>query len=223
MRIQEHLFQGYFGIKKKQDSAKYYNERVAKLKGLDSNLDNGIENFRTILENHKKKLDAYFNFLRKMDRQSLELLRQEIRRLEGMFDVDEIANDKEERNVTKIESTLKELIGNEENSELNTLEKEVMADVKSLHELIQSISPLWEAQLDFIKKNDIEIIENKENIKILGDILKEESDILRVEESLLKKIDLKTGAILRKTTLKMRDVDRTKDMNITYREINHIR
>lgn len=223
MRIQEHLFQGYFGIKKKQDSAKYYNERVSKLRGLDNDLDRGIENFHTILENHKKKLNAYFEFLKKMDKPSLDNLRQEIKRLEGMFEIDETANERENRYVLKIEDVVKELLKNEENTDLNALEKDVIEDVISLHTLIESIGPLWKAQLEFLEKNDDEILDSKENIKVLSDILKEESDILRVEENLLKKIDLKTGAILRKTTLKMRDVEKTKDMNINYRQIEHIR
>jgi hypothetical protein len=223
MRIQEHIFQGYFGFKKKQDSAKYYNERVSKLKGLDANLDKGIENFQKILENHKKKLDAYFVFLKNLDKPSLALFKAEIKKLEGMFDIDEVANDNEEKYVLRIEEVLKELTANEDSSELNTMEKEVIDDVKSLHSLIESIGPLWSSQLAFIQKNDDEILGSKANIKIISDILKEESDILRVEESLLKKIDLKTGAILRKTSLKMHDVERTKDMNMAYREIKHIR
>jgi len=210
-------------MKNKQDSEKYYNERVSKLKGLDSDLDKGIEDFKSILENHKKKLDAYFLFLKNMDRTSLSKLRAEIKRLEGMFDVDELANDDEERHVIKIEGILKDLATNEENTELDNMEKDVIEDIKALHNLIQSIGPLWEAQLEFIKKNDEEIIGNKENIKVIGDVFREESDVLRVEENLLRKIDLKTGAILRKTTLKMRDVEKTKDMNMAYREIKHIR
>ena len=223
MRIQEHIFQGYFGIKKKQDSEKYYNDRVSKLRGLDSDLDRGIENFKIILENHKKKLNAYFDFLKKMDSQSLNVLRNHIKVLQGMFDVDEVAYDSEHRYVLKIETILKDLIDNEESSDIGMMEKDVMHDVKSLHSLIESIGPLWQQQLEFIKKNDDEILGDKINIKVLSDILKEESDILRVEETLLRKIDLKTGAILRKTTLKMRDIEKTKDMNMNYREIKHIR
>jgi hypothetical protein len=223
MRIQEHIFQGYFGFKNKQDSAKYYNQRVSKLKGLDADLDKGIENFLTILENHKKKIDAYFLFLKNLDKESLARLKDEINKLKGMFDVDEIANDSEGRHVLRIENILKDLIANEENAELNNMEKEAAEDVKSLHSLIESIGPLWEAQLEFVDKNDDLIIADKNNIRIIGDIFKEESNILRVEENLLKKIDLKTGAILRKTNLKMRDVERTKDMDMAYREIKHIR
>ena len=89
--------------------------------------------------------------------------------------------------------------------------------------MLKSIEPLWQQQIDFIEKNDEEILESRENIKILSDILKEEDDILKMEESLLRKIDLKTGAILRKTTLKERDIERTKDMDMSYREIKHIR
>jgi hypothetical protein len=223
MRIQEHLFQGYFGIKKKQDSEKYYNQRVGKLKGLDADLDKGIENFKTILENHRKKLDAYFAFLKNMDKISLEALKLEIKRLEGMFDIDEVANDSEERYCLKMEDILKDILTNEENTDLNTMEKDVMDDIKSLQSLVESIGPLWEAQLKFIEKNDDEIINNKANIKIISDILKEESDILRVEESLLRKIDLKAGSIIRKTELKRQDLEQTKDMNMSYREIKHIR
>ena len=179
MRIQEHIFQGYFGIKKKQDSEKYYNERVSKLRGLDSDLDRGIENFKIILENHKKKLNAYFDFLKKMDSQSLNVLRNHIKVLQGMFDVDEVANDSEHRYVLKIETILKDLIDNEESSDIGMMEKDVMHDVKSLHSLIESIGPLWQQQLEFIKKNDDEILGDKINIKVLSDILKEESDIER--------------------------------------------
>jgi hypothetical protein len=223
MRIQEHLFHGFFGIHKKEDAAKYYSTRIDKLRGIDSSLDNAIEKFQIILGNHNTKLDAYIEFLKDFDKISFEKLKSEIMKLEGMFDIDEEANVDAERYILGIQETLKDLLKNEENNELTQLEREAMADLRELSKLLDSISPLWVAQIDFIKHNEGTIFDNKTNIKILSDILKEEGDILRMEEKLLKKIDLKTGTILRKTQLKMKDVQRTKDMNMTYREIKHIR
>lgn len=223
MRIQEHLFQGFFGNKNKVDSAKYYTERVNKMKGLDSDLDKSIEEFQKILDNHNKKLASYYEFLKRLDKESLKELKDQINIIEGMYEHDEEANEDEREYCLKVKDSLTKLTANEENTELTTLEKDVMEDIKSLIQLLESISPLWEQQLEFVKKNDEEIIGNKNNLKVLSDILKEEGDILKMEENLLKKIDLKTGAILRKTTLKMRDVDKTKDMNLSYREIRHIR
>jgi len=74
-----------------------------------------------------------------------------------------------------------------------------------------------------IKQNDELILNDNNNIKVLSDILKEEGDVLKMEESLLRKIDLKTGTILRKATLKERDIERTKDMDMNYREIKYVR
>lgn len=223
MRVQEHLFQGFFGINKKKDAGKYYHERVDKLKGIDNVLDSGIEQFQKILSNHNRKLSAYYEFLKKFDKESLQALREEIKHLEGMFDVDDVANREEERYMVKIENVLKELIANEESNELSGMEKDVVQDLKSLQQLLASIGPLWQQQIEFIKKNDEEIFGSKPNIKVLSDVFKEEGDIMLMEESLLKKIDLKSGAILRKTTLKMRGIEKTKDMNMEYRQIQHIR
>jgi hypothetical protein len=223
MRVDEHLFQGFFGINKKQDSAKYYHERVDKLKGLDSDLDKCIDEFQKVLVNHNKKITAYHYFLTRIDKPSLQSVMDEINKLEGMFDDDEIANDTTRRYALKIEEILKILTKNEECIELQSIEQDTMSDLKELHRMIASIKPLWEQQLEFVKKNDEEILTNKNNIKILTDIFKEESDIMKMEESLLKKIDLKTGNILRKTTLKLRGIEETKDMNMNYRDIKHIR
>jgi hypothetical protein len=223
MRIQEHLYQGFFGIAKKKDAAKYYAERMSKLKGLDDDLDKDIEEFKKILSNHRTKLDAYYNFLNKLDKESLRQLKQQIKTLEGMFDPDENANRREKKYTLRVKNIISDLLKNEENSELDALEKEVIDDLNHLNALLDSISPLWEEQLAFVRKNEDEILANKNHVQVISDILKEEGDILRMEESLLKKIDLKTGAILRKTSLKMRDLEKTKDMNMNYREIKHIR
>jgi len=140
-----------------------------------------------------------------------------------MFDQDEIANDSEQKCCLKGIDTLKDLTKSEDSTELGQMEQETINDLNELMHMLKSIEPLWQQQIDFIEKNDEEILESRENIKILSDILKEEDDILKMEESLLRKIDLKTGAILRKTTLKERDIERTKDMDMSYREIKHIR
>lgn len=223
MRIQEHIFQGFFGITKKKDAAKYYSDRIGELKGLDSDLDKAIENFQKIITNHNLKLKAYYEFLKNFDKESLDSLKEQISVLEDMFDTDEDSNESEEKDIMKVQDTLCGLMKNEENTDITQLEQETMTDLKELSRLLDTICPLWKAQLEFMQKNDEEILGDKSNIKILSDILKEEGDILKMEENLLRKIDLKTGAILRKTTLKMRDVEKTKDMNMTYREIRHIR
>jgi hypothetical protein len=223
MRIDEHLFQGFFGIKKKQDAAKYYDTRVEKLLGIDESLDKGISEFKKLLLNHKNKLKAYDLFLQNLDKVSLQALRSEIRKLEGMFDADELSNEAERKHIIRINSTIKELANDEENEELTLLEKDVIEGLRRLSSLIDSLGPLWEAQLQFIEKNDEEILDDRRNIRLLTDILKEEADILRMEDSILREIDLKTGVILRKTSLKKRNLERTKDMNLRYREISHIR
>jgi len=223
MRVDEHLFQGFFGNKKKEDSAKYYHERIDKLKGLDANLDKCIDEFQRVLANHNKKVNAYNYFLSRLDVPSLHSVKDEVNKLEGMFDDDEISNDAEGRYIVKIEEVLKDLIKNEENTDLTSIEQDTMDDLKELLRMIENIKPVWERQLGFMKKDDKEIIEDKENIKELTSIFKEESDMLRMEEALLKKIDLKTGNILRKTTLKRDDIEETKRMNMNYREIRHIR
>lgn len=223
MRIQEHLFQGFFGIKKKKDSAKYYHECVDKLKGLDADLDKCIEEFQKILANHNKKINAYQYFLTRLDAPSMNSLRDEVKKLEGMFDEDDIANDAQRRYASKIEDLLREFIKNDENSELKSTGQDTINDLKELLRMIEHIKPLWQRQIDFMDKSNDEIIDIAENIKELTAIFKEESQLLRMEESLLKKIDLKTGNILRKTSLKLWDIEDTKDMNMRYREIKHIR
>ena len=223
MRIQEHLFQGYFGLKKKKDSAKYYHERVGKLRGLDNDLDKCIEDFQTILKNHKSKINAYDEFLKKLDLASFQAVKREVNKLEGMFDQDELANDSERKYVARIEGIINNLIGDEENSEINQLQKDTLNDLKELLRMIENIKPVWEKQLEFMKRDEREILSQKENIRVLTAMFKEESDILNMEESLLRRIDLKTGNILRKTTLKLRDVEKTKEMDMSYREIKHIR
>ncbi len=223
MRIQEHLYQGFFGLKKKEDASKYYHERVDKLRGFDKDLDTIIEAFQKVLDNHTNKLKNYHEFLKKPNKETFRAVRKEIEKLEGMFDEDELANDKEQKYALKGITELKEVLKNEESSELGQLEKESIADLNELLRLLKSVEPVWQSQIDFIKQNDEQILTDQKNIKILSDILKEEGDILRMEESLLRKIDLKTGTILRKTTLKERDIDKTKAMGMEYREVKHVR
>jgi hypothetical protein len=223
MRIQEHIYQGFFGLKKKQDAIKYYHERVDNLKGFDKDLDMIIEAFQQILANHTNKLNNYHKFLEKPNSERFQAVRKEIEKLEGMFDEDEVANNKGQKYVIKGINELERLTKNEECVELGQLERESISDLKELSRLLRSIEPVWQAQIEFIKKNDEEILGDTNNLRILSDILKEEGDILKMEESLLRKIDLKTGTILRKTTLKERDIDRTKDMDMKYRELKYIR
>jgi hypothetical protein len=221
MRIQEHLFQGFFGNVKKEDSAKYYKKRVEKLKGLDTDLDHSIGEFEKILENHKTKIKAYEGFLKKLDKESWNNTITEINKLKGMFDEDELSNQSEKRYVMRIEDILKELTGNENSIDVKSIEQDTLNDLKELLRLIENIKPVWEEQLNFVEKNpDMSI---KENIHVLTEIFKHEDNLLKMEENLLKKIDLKTGNILRKTTLKLRDLEKTNDMNMNYRQIKHIR
>jgi len=173
--------------------------------------------------NHKNKIKAYTLFLQHLDKSSLQALRSEIKRLEGMFDDDEISNDSERKHILSISSKIKELAGDEENEELTLLEKDIIDDLRKLSNLIDSLGPLWEAQLQFIEKNDEEILGDRRNVIVISDILREEADLLKMEDSLLRDIDLKTGVILRKTSLKKRNLTRTNDMNLRYREISHIR
>lgn len=222
MRIQEHLFQGFFGIKKKEDSAKYYSQRVSKLKGLDEDLDKCISEFQKILKNHSRKIEAYNTFLKELSVDSFKKVKNEVMKLERMFDEDELSNESERRYVLKMEDVLTDITSNEENTELKQIHKETMQDLKELLRMIEGIKPLWEKQLKFMEQ-DSEYAMSKEGIKELTEIFKQESNLLKIEESLLKKIDLKTGSILRKTTLKMRNLEKTKDMNMTYRNIKHIR
>jgi hypothetical protein len=223
MRIQEHIYQGFFGLKKKQDAGKYYHERIGKLKGVDTELDKVIEEFQKVLVNHNNKIKNYYEFLKKPGKDTFKGVRQEIEKLEGMFDQDEMANDTEQRCCLKGIDTLKELTKSEDSTELGQLEQDTIADLNELMHMLKSVEPLWQKQIDFIKKSDEEILASKENIQILSDVLKEEDDVLKMEESLLRKVDLKTGALLRKTTLKERDIDRTSDMDMLYRDIKHVR
>jgi hypothetical protein len=223
MRIQEHIYQGFFGLKKKQDAGKYYHERVDKLKGFDSKLDEIIKAFQQILGNHNNKLKTYHEFLNKPNKETFHAVRKQIEKLEGMFDEDEVNNNKEEQYVLKGIETIKEMTKDEESADLGQLENNSVTDLNELLNLLRSIGPLWQAQLDFIKKNDEEILGNPQNIKILSDILREEGDVLRMEESLLKKIDLKTGMLLRKTALKEKDIQKTKEMDMSYRDIKYVR
>ncbi|MGV8141030.1 MAG: hypothetical protein ACP5NW_01160 [Candidatus Woesearchaeota archaeon] len=223
MRIQEHIYQGFFGLKKKKDAIKYYHERVDALKGFDKDLDTIIDAFQQILSNHNAKLKNYHEFLKKPNTNTFNSVRIEIKKLEGMFDEDELANNKGQKYVLKSIDSLERVSTNEESAELGQLERESINDLKELLRLLKSIGPVWQAQIDFIKQNDEEILSDTNNIRILSDILKEEGDILKMEESILRKIDLKTGTILRKTTLKERDIDRTRDMDMKYRELKYIR
>ncbi len=140
-----------------------------------------------------------------------------------MFDEDELANEEERRYALKIEEILKDLTKTEENSEIGQIQQETLQDLNELKRMLESIQPLWQRQLDFITKTTQEILSSPANLKILSDIFKEEGEVLKIEEALLRKIDLKTGSILRKTTLKLRDLEKTKDMNLQYRNIEHIR
>ena len=223
MRIQEHIYQGFFGLKKKKDAGKYYHECVDKLKGFDKDLDTVIEAFQHLLNNHNTKLKNYHEFLKKPSKDTFQAVRTEIEKLEGMFDEDELSNDKEQRHVLKGIDKLKELTKDEESTELGQLEKDSVADLNELLRLLKAIEPIWQSQINFIKQSDDAILSNGNNLKILSNILKEEGDILQLEETLLRKIDLKTGNIIRKASLKEQDINKTKDMGMEYREIKYIR
>ncbi len=223
MRIDEHIYQGFFGLKKKKDARKYYHESVDKLKGLDSDLDDMINSFQTVLANHNNKIKSYLEFLKNQNKDTLQALRKEIEKLEGMFDQDELANDNEKKCCIKGISILQGLTTSEDSTELGQLEKDTLMDLSELMRLLKAMEPLWQQQIDFIEKEDEKILGDKKNVKILSDIFKEEEDILKMEESLLKKIDLKTGTLLRKTSLKEKDIERTKDMGMNYREIKYVR
>jgi hypothetical protein len=223
MRIQEHIYQGFFGVNKKQDAGKYYHERVEKLKGFDKDLDIIIEAFQNILSNHNTKLNAYQKFLDNMNSNTFQNVRLEIEKLEGMYDEDELANDKERKYVFKNRDILNSLAKNEESTELGQLEQESITDLNELLRLLQAIEPVWQAQIDFIKNNNNDVFKDAFKIKELSMILKKEGEILKMEEILLRKIDLKTGSILRKTTLKERGIEKTKDMDMSYRELKYIR
>ncbi|HYD03436.1 MAG TPA: hypothetical protein VEC16_04005 [Alphaproteobacteria bacterium] len=224
MRIQEHIYQGFFGLKKKKDAKQYYNERVDKLKGLDSDLDEIIDCFQSIMNNHNAKLKAYNDFLRKPTASGFAQVRSEIEKLEGMFDPDELANNKGQKYVLKNIDKLKDLTDNEESAEMQQLEQESLSDLNELLRLLKSIEPVWQEQIDFVKRyNDSQIVTQPDNLRKLSNIFIEESKILNMEESLLRRIDLKTGTILRKTTLKQRDIQKTDDMDMRYREVKYVR
>lgn len=224
MRIQEHLFQGFFGIKKKQDSAKYYSKRVEKLKGLDVDLDNCIEEFQKVLNNHNKKIESYELFLKNLDKESLEKFKNQVLKLETVFDDDELSVESEKRYITKMENILSELIKNEENNEMSQIQNETLMDLKELSKMIESIKPLWEEQIELVKNEIISKDKiSKDTIQKLTEVFKKESNLLHIENTLLKKIDLKTSNLLRKTTLKLKNLEKTDNMNMRYREIKHIR
>ena len=223
MRIEEHIYQGFFGLNKKENAGKYYHERVEKLKGFDKDLDIVIEAFQNILINHNTKLNAYQTFLNHMNADTFQKVRDEIEKLEGMYDKDGLSNDKEEKYVLKNRDVLSALTKNEESTELGQLEKESVNDLNELLRMLQAIEPVWQAQIDFIRTNSNEIFKDTIKIQELSNILKKEGEILKMEEILLRKIDLKTGSILRKTTLKEKEMDKTKDMDMNYRELKYIR
>lgn len=222
MRIQEHLFQGFFGIKKKEDVEKYYDKRVKKLKGIDEHLDRCIANLKKILLNHEKKLATFNAFIQKPSKKTLESLRKEIKRLEGMFDEDELANEEEKRYALKILESIEEMHSNEDSSELNALEREVLYDLGQFRAILEEIGPVWGEQLQFIDQEERIILQPKQIQQIVS-IFKKESEILRIQEELLRKIDLHTGSMLRKASLKLQDVEETTDMGMQYRNIKHIR
>ncbi|HEY9703157.1 MAG TPA: hypothetical protein V6C58_11960 [Allocoleopsis sp.] len=224
MRIQEHIYQGFFGLKKKQDASKYYSDRVDKLRGFDSDLDAIIDCFQSILKNHDVKIKRYDEFLKKPSLDSLRYVRSEVEKLEGMFDPDELANDKGKKFLIKNIDKLEDLSKNEESSELKQLEHESLHDLKELLNLLKSIEPVWQKQIDFMfKYTDSEILEDSNTLRELTDIFVEESKILKMEEALLKRIDLKTGTILRKTSLKNSDINKITNKDMRYREVKYVR
>jgi len=149
MRIQEHMYQGFFGLKKKQDAAKYYTECVDKLKGFDKDLDTVIEAFQQVLNNHAIKLKNYHEFLMRPSKETFQPVRKEIEKLIGMFDEDELANNKEQRYVLKSITQLKDLTKEEESTELGQLEQESITDMNELLKLLKTIEPVWQAQIDY--------------------------------------------------------------------------
>ncbi|MGV8087396.1 MAG: hypothetical protein ACP5N1_07225 [Candidatus Woesearchaeota archaeon] len=223
MRIQEHMYQGFFGLNKKQNANKYYHERVEKLKGFDEDLDNIITAFQNILTNHNNKLVTYQKFLNNRNSNTFNDLRNEIQKLKGIYDEDELANDKEQKYVIKGRDLLHSLTKNEESVELGQLQKESISDLNELLRLLEEIEPLWQKQIDFISDNNEKVHNDIDKIKELSAILQREGEILRMEETLLRKIDLKTGSILRKTSLKEKGIAKTKNSDVNYRELKYIR
>ncbi len=223
MRVQEHLYQGFFGDKKKKDALKFYRERTDKLRIANSKLDECIAEFQRIVDDHRNNLRRFNDFVRTPNHLTLKALKQEIKTLENLTNNDEEVNEHEEKHIKQVKKIIEEISKDEENTDLKTIEKETLSDIIELDKLLQSIGSLWEIQLEFTKKENNLLLSDLRNAKVLGDILKEESDILSMEEQLLRKIDLRLGNILRKTTLKLRDVEEAREFNIKYREIKHIR
>ena len=223
MRVQEHLFQGFFGLKTKKDSLKFYRECVEKLKYADLKLDECINEFQTIVNDHKKNLNQYDNFIKHPSKITLNILKKELETLEGITNKDKQTNAQEEKHILQIKSKIEEISKTEESPDLKDIEKEIITDLDELDKLLNNIEGLWAVQLAFVEKEDELILRDVINIKVLGDILKEESDILNMEEQLLRKIDLKLGNVLRKTTLKLRGIEEEKNSSTEYKEIKHIR
>lgn len=223
MRVQEHLFQGFFGGKKKKDALKYYKERVEKLKQIDSKLDSCIFDFQRIANDHKKNLARFNAFIKNPTTNTLAALKQEISTLENLTGQDEEVNEAEERHVLQIKTILDTLMKEEDSEDLKLMEKETLDELHELDKLLCNIECLWEVQLEFVKKEDVLILSDIRHSKVLGDIMKEEADILAMEEQLLRKINLKLGNILRKTTLKLKEIEEAKDSNLQYREIKYAR
>lgn len=222
MRVQEHIFQGYFGNKKKKDALKYFKERVDKLKKADEKLDECIADFQRIVADHRKNLARFNDFVRTPSNITLESLKEEIKTLEDLTGNDEEVNEQEEKHILHVKNVLEEISKDEENLELKSLQKEAIEEIKELDRLLCSIESLWDIQLEFVKKENNVLLSNLKHSKVLGDILKEESDILNMEEQLLRKIDLKIGNILRKTTLMLRETEEARNSNIQYKEIKNI-
>ncbi len=222
MRIQEHLFQGFFGIKTKKDALKYYKEKEPKLLDIDKKLDGAIEAFQKKKSHHKQKILAYNAFLQKIDAESWHKLATEIKKLEGMFDEDERANDYEKKEIEYIKDELKHITKGEDDTELKNVEREMSDDTSELLTIVDNTGTLWEQQLGIAEKGD-EVLKNTLLHTQLDTIFHEENHLISREEILLKNIDLKLGILLRKTTLKLRELERTTDMNMQYREIRHIR
>jgi len=222
MRIQEHIFQGFFGNKTKKDALKYYKEKEPKLLDNDKRLDEAIEEFQKKNSHHKKKVLAYNAFLQKKDQASLNALITEIKKLEGMFDEDEKSNDLERHQIEHIHGEIKKNNKDEDDTELKNIEREMMDDLTEIESLIDNTGNLWEKQIDIAERAG-EILRDQQLQAQLDTLFKEESQIIAHEEVLLKNIDLKLGVLLRKTTLKLKDLEKTDDMNMQYREIKHIR
>lgn len=223
MRIQEHIYQGFFGLNKKQNANKYYHERVEKLKGFDTDLDNIINAFQNILTNHTNKLLAYQKFLNNRSIKTFTNVKKEIQKLEGIYDEDELANDKERKYIVRGRDLLESLTKNEESIELKQLQKESISDLNELLRLLEEIEPIWQKQIDFISGNDDKMYADVDKIKELSMIFQREGEILKMEETLLRKIDLKTGSILRKISLKEKGISKTKNSDVNYRELKYIR